>query len=245
MSSRLYNQTYMSNPSTDKLPVAATVAVQWHGEPTRVKIGQDAEKTHVPTGGVINVSEEQAKQLFAYSEDWTLEGEKPKAQPYRKAQADAVKRLDEKRAAEAKKKTAKKEAVKKTDAGDGNDGDEKEPVLEPLTEADVDLMTTKAAASNALKARKVKHNARGASLDELKSLLKEAIAAQANEEKNEDGNDAGDGNDGESGELVDHVITQEDLDNNPDLVEQGVKVGDTIQLPAEVEEEVNEEEKTA
>lgn len=28
-----------------------------------------------------------------------------------------------------------------------------------------------------------------------------------------------------------HVVTQEDLDTNPELVSQGVKVGDTIQLP--------------
>lgn len=32
-------------------------------------------------------------------------------------------------------------------------------------------------------------------------------------------------------EMQDHVVTQEDLDGNPELVEQGVSVGDTIQLP--------------
>ena len=32
---------------------------------------------------------------------------------------------------------------------------------------------------------------------------------------------------------VDHVVTQEDLDTNPDLVTQGVSVGDTIQVPAD------------
>ena len=31
-------------------------------------------------------------------------------------------------------------------------------------------------------------------------------------------------------EGVDHIVTQSDLDENPDLVEQGVKVGETIQL---------------
>lgn len=35
-------------------------------------------------------------------------------------------------------------------------------------------------------------------------------------------------------ELVDHVITQEDLDANPDLVLQGIEVGETVQLPAEI-----------
>jgi len=42
-------------------------------------------------------------------------------------------------------------------------------------------------------------------------------------------------------ELVDHVVTQEDLDLNPELEEEGTKVGDTIQVPKE-EEEIEEEE---
>lgn len=32
---------------------------------------------------------------------------------------------------------------------------------------------------------------------------------------------------------VPHTITQEDLDNNPELVEAGVKVGDDVLLPTE------------
>lgn len=35
---------------------------------------------------------------------------------------------------------------------------------------------------------------------------------------------------------VPHKITQEDLDNNPDLVEQGFKVGDEVLIPNEPEE---------
>lgn len=31
--------------------------------------------------------------------------------------------------------------------------------------------------------------------------------------------------------MMDHEVTQEDLDSNPDLVAEGVKVGDIIQLP--------------
>jgi hypothetical protein len=31
---------------------------------------------------------------------------------------------------------------------------------------------------------------------------------------------------------VDHEVTQEDLDNNPELAAQGVKVGETIGIPA-------------
>ena len=32
-------------------------------------------------------------------------------------------------------------------------------------------------------------------------------------------------------ETFDHVVTQVDLDTNPDLVTEGVKVGETIQIP--------------
>lgn len=32
-------------------------------------------------------------------------------------------------------------------------------------------------------------------------------------------------------ELIDHEVSQEDLDNNPELVDEGVKVGEVIQLP--------------
>lgn len=32
-------------------------------------------------------------------------------------------------------------------------------------------------------------------------------------------------------ELEDHTITQEDLDNNPQLAEQGFQVGDEVQIP--------------
>jgi len=38
-------------------------------------------------------------------------------------------------------------------------------------------------------------------------------------------------------ELVDHVVTQEDLDLNPELAEEGTKVGDVIQIPKEDDEE--------
>lgn len=41
-------------------------------------------------------------------------------------------------------------------------------------------------------------------------------------------------------ELEDHVITQEDLDNNPDLVKEGVKIGDVIGLPKGVYQEAQE-----
>lgn len=33
-------------------------------------------------------------------------------------------------------------------------------------------------------------------------------------------------------DMIDHVVTQEDLDNNPQLAAEGVKLGETIQVPA-------------
>ncbi len=43
---------------------------------------------------------------------------------------------------------------------------------------------------------------------------------------------------------VPHIITQEDLDNNPDLVEYGVKVGDEIRIPnTQQEQEAPAEQK--
>lgn len=39
-------------------------------------------------------------------------------------------------------------------------------------------------------------------------------------------------------EFEDHVVTQEDLDENPDLAAEGVEVGETIQIPKNVQSEV-------
>ena len=46
----------------------------------------------------------------------------------------------------------------------------------------------------------------------------------------------------EDGEFEDHTITQEDLDLNPELVEEGIKVGDVVGLPKKImtEEEAKE-----
>ena len=43
-------------------------------------------------------------------------------------------------------------------------------------------------------------------------------------------------------ELEEVLVTQEMLDSNPELAEQGVAVGDTIQLPAEDEAENDHED---
>lgn len=44
------------------------------------------------------------------------------------------------------------------------------------------------------------------------------------------GDDTGDKT-GDDTEMIDHEVTQEDLDQNEDLEKEGVKVGDTIQIP--------------
>jgi hypothetical protein len=54
-------------------------------------------------------------------------------------------------------------------------------------------------------------------LEELKSI---AISAQITNPQPQSFEEDG----------IPHTITQEDLDNNPDLVEQGLKVGDKVLL---------------
>lgn len=45
------------------------------------------------------------------------------------------------------------------------------------------------------------------------------------------------GSGGDADNLFDHIVTQEDLDNNEDLTKAGVKVGDIIQLPAKEDDQ--------
>lgn len=49
----------------------------------------------------------------------------------------------------------------------------------------------------------------------------------------------------EGGEFVDHILTEEDLINNPELAEDGLKVGDTIGIPSEAEAIIQGEEAPA
>ena len=44
---------------------------------------------------------------------------------------------------------------------------------------------------------------------------------------------------------TEHVITQEDMDNNPEFAEEGIKVGDTVIIPdpSEFAEQVKKEDK--
>lgn len=134
------------------------VSVSWHGEPTRVLLDGKDEKTVVNKGDVLKVSVDQAQRLLKYSDLWTLEGDKPTEQPWRKAQAEAAK------AADARGRRASK-------------GEEAKAVPAALTEADVDAMETKEEVLAALKAKKVKVNS-NASLDELKSVLKESMTPE-------------------------------------------------------------------
>jgi len=46
----------------------------------------------------------------------------------------------------------------------------------------------------------------------------------------------------EGGEFVDHVLTEEDLANNPGLAEEGLKVGDVIGIPSEAEAIIQSDE---
>lgn len=59
----------------------ALVKIKWHGEPTRVRINGQHEKVDVPTGGVIEVEVEQARQLVSMYRQFTLEEDTLMKQP--------------------------------------------------------------------------------------------------------------------------------------------------------------------
>jgi hypothetical protein len=66
----------------NELAEKALVALEWHGDDTKVLIHGDAEKTAVEKGSVIEVTLRQARELLAYSHLWTLEGDKPLQHAY-------------------------------------------------------------------------------------------------------------------------------------------------------------------
>ena len=172
----------------------ATVELEWHGEPTRVLVYGQGEKTEVKTGGKLSVSRKQAVELLGYSPLWTLAGDTPVKQPYME---------NWKRLAKNVGKNKKENAP----------GAEKET---ELTESAIAKMSKKD-----LKAELKKLGATfndEASNDELRGLLTETLAEKAAEKENAPGAEK-------------HIVTQEDLDNNPGLAETGVKVGDEIELP--------------
>lgn len=161
------------------------VEVQWHGEPTRVLVNGDAEKTEVKTGDVLKLTRKQAAELLGYSSLWTFEGDVPTPQPYR----ENLKRL-------AQKKTA------------GATGEE-ETVLTPAAVAKMN----KKQLHTELKKLGATFNDQ-ATNDELKALLTEAL-----EEKEA------------APEMVDHEVTEEDMEAQPEWLTEDHKVGDVVQLP--------------
>ncbi len=42
-------------------------------------------------------------------------------------------------------------------------------------------------------------------------------------------------------DLEDHIITEEDISNNPDLAQAGAKVGDKVQIPTDVKRKLKRE----
>ncbi len=81
-----------------------------------------------------------------------------------------------------------------------------------------------------------------ASSDANSAQLGSANMPEGNQGADDAGEDqqAGDAsNDADQQVAPKHIITQEDLDNNPNLVEEGLKVGDEIDAPVK-EEEVTE-----
>ena len=59
-----------------------------------------------------------------------------------------------------------------------------------------------------------------------------ADQSNADEGKVEAGNQSGAGSsDNEAPEMIEHTVSQEDLDNNPDLAKEGEQDGDVIGIP--------------
>lgn len=172
------------------------VALQWHGAATLVLIDGDSVKTPVNTGDVLKVKLEQAKRLLRYSGNWTLEGDVPleQVQPVEKPKGKKG-LVDEKTVVytremvEAMKTKAELKKVLKAlgATADGTVEEMKAAVFAAMdaiaadaedvyTPEDVAKMETKEEVLAALEEMGVKANAE-ASLDELKSVLLEELAA--------------------------------------------------------------------
>lgn len=175
----------MSHYNLEQLEEKASVELTWHGEETRLLIDGESEKVVVKAGDTVKVTRSQAKKLLSYSHKWTFKGEKPVEQPYERAQRDAVALQD----ARNKERIAKKLGKKGAKAPE-TPADTSTPVIETMTEDDVDKMKAKADVAAELKKRGMKVNVQGSSLDELKALLKEAIKPKAPETPAETNTDA-------------------------------------------------------
>ncbi len=143
----------------------SAIALQWHGDDTKVSIYGKPGKTEVKKGDVIKVNLKQARELLSYSYLWTLEGDEPVKHGYDEMMA----KLGAKQAAQGEE-----------------DGDAEEVV----DINDVDKMK-KPAIITALKKIGATFNDQSTA-KELALLLKDAIAAKnAPEVKEGDETDKG------------------------------------------------------
>lgn len=147
----------------DQLVADQTLKLQWHGAPTLVLVAGDSAKTEVETGGVLEVTLDQAKQLLHYSHLWTLEGDEPTKHGHELAMQAAFKAQNARATKPSKKapaSDAKAEAV----------------TLENVAKL------TKPKLQEELKKRGKTFNDK-ATKDELQGLLVEALEAEAGEDE--------------------------------------------------------------
>lgn len=164
----------MAQYNLETLEEKASVELTWHGEDTRLLLDGASEKVEVKAGDTVKVTHSQAKKLLSYSHKWTLKGDKSVEQPYERAQREALALRDARNKERIAKKLGKKGAK-------APEVDPNTPVIETMIADDVDKMKAKADVAAELKKRGIKVNVQGASLDELKALLKEAIKPKAPE----------------------------------------------------------------
>lgn len=164
----------MAQYNLETLEEKASVELTWHGEDTRLLLDGESEKVDVKAGDTVKVTHSQAKKLLSYSHKWTLKGDKSVEQPYERAQREALALRDARNKERIAKKLGKKGAK-------APEVDPNAPVVETMIADDVDKMKTKEVLAKELKKRGLKVNVQGASIDELKALLKEAIKPKAPE----------------------------------------------------------------
>lgn len=160
----------MSQYEKSQVENEAMIGLTWHGEPTMVLFDGDEAKTDVATGATVKVTASQAKKLLSYSPKWTLKGDEPVVHGYEEANRKALALRD----AKMRERVARKSG-KKADAPAATVDGDKKPEIDTLTEEDVEAMTNKKDVVAALRMRAVKAN-KEATIDELKSLLKDTLA---------------------------------------------------------------------
>lgn len=108
-----------------KITEETKVALEWHGDDTKVLVRGDSAKTPVKKGGILEVSVPQAKELLAYSHLWTLKGDKPLKHGYNEMIAKTVQ-------TSAKKSSAKTENKIDEDVDCDPDKAEKKTIVKAL-----------------------------------------------------------------------------------------------------------------